>query len=644
MTGWFRELTAQALLQTALFLLFGYLLADVLTARRRWDVAVTLALALPALVAFTLVLMIAHMVTGGEVLSRPWVVRGVTAAVFVALAIRKIVMWTRNAGWDVKQVLPMLGIVALGLVVWGYPVARIVPLASGGDIRWHLGWASQIMNGETTPNSILTGSIPNYYPWMYHALMSFMASFTPGGHAYHALAPIHLLQVTAVILALFALGKELGKSWLTGAGVALFGALAAGPLLRSSSVATHPADLGARGTYNASLYNIAPPLPRDVAFALLVAFLLLLVLGLREQSRGELVAAGLVLGMVGLATWEAFFVGVGVAVVVAVLPGQMSRASRAASLLLPAAAVYAIWIVPLAVTYVGLGGFTNTTAGPPPILSAVAILLSWGLATPLAVYAVVRWVPAHRHDPGIRAPIALLLASVAVVAASSLIPLFLGKSFATLGRAARYWPNMYLGVAIFAGVGAAELLRQLARVRVWMAAVPGALLVVVAAAVPFAVSLDIPNRWRDKPVLAGAMLGRQNFLADVAATGRADCVIASPRYIQMTIFSYAGYRQVAYRGADAHVGNYSRIRWRDIYEQVPDDAERLADNEILTSGDASIPHWRDLIRKYGVDIVVTRKSEFDGPVFRKLFPRELAQLARERRGVGVFRVNPCDPS
>ncbi len=124
----------------------------------------TLALAFPCLVAYGFLLMVGHLLTGGFILSKPWLIRGITTAVVVALVVRKFLTRRSSPSWQPRDLIPAVAVVVLALVVWGYPVMRIVPLASGGDIRWHLGWASQIMNGETTPSSILIGNIPNYYP------------------------------------------------------------------------------------------------------------------------------------------------------------------------------------------------------------------------------------------------------------------------------------------------------------------------------------------------------------------------------------------------------------------------------------------------------------------------------------------------
>ncbi len=644
MTGWFPQVSLEAVVVTAIVLAFGYLIADVLGKRLRWNVATTLALAVPSVAAYALLLMVAHMATGGLVFSRPWVVRLITGAVALGLIIRMIVNRGSPRDWKLRELLPIAAMVVLALAVWGYPLARILPLAGGGDIRWHLGWASQMMNGETTPSNILNGTIPNYYPWLYHAVVAFLAPLTPGGRAYHVLGPLHLLEVTGAILALFALGTALGKHWLAGATVSLFGAVAAGPLLQSSTVVTNPADLGARGTYNSSLYNIAPALPRDVAYVLFVAFLLLVVLGLQGRNAGLLVCAGVALGLIGLASWDAFFLGLGTTALITLVPAEVSRPRRMVTLLGPAFAIYALWAIPLAVSYARLGGFTNTTAGPPPILSPLAILSSWGLVTAFAAYAAFRWVPRHRNDPGLWPLFATLAASIFFVVVSSAIPRVLGSSFETIGRAPRYWPTVYLALAILAGLGAAEVLRALANHRVVVAAMAGGLIVALAAAVPLARSWDIPARWRPKPVIAVAMLGKKTTIDEVLSAGRAKCIIASPRYVQMTIFTLAGYRQIAYRGADAHAGNYARVRWRDMYRLIPSERERILDNFVLTKGAGPVARWRRLVQKYGVNMVVARRDDFDGPVFRKLFPRRVDRLLRDRPDVGVFPVSPCDPS
>ncbi|HEX9234843.1 MAG TPA: hypothetical protein VF972_01035, partial [Actinomycetota bacterium] len=54
---------------------FGYLLADFVCGRRDVDRLFRWAMALPALVGWILVLMVAHMLSGGRVLSHVWVVR-----------------------------------------------------------------------------------------------------------------------------------------------------------------------------------------------------------------------------------------------------------------------------------------------------------------------------------------------------------------------------------------------------------------------------------------------------------------------------------------------------------------------------------------------------------------------------------------
>ena len=264
MSGWFWAVAVEALIETVALLGFGYLVADVVGARQRWDPVTKFALAFPSLVAYAFVLMIAHMASGGLVFSRPWIVRGITAMLATALAIRKLARRRQGSRSPWKEMIPLAAVVAGGLLLWGFPIVRLLPLASIGDIRWHMGWANQLMNGQTTPNSIVTGSIPNYYPWMFHAFAAFVASFTRGGHAYHALAPLQLLQVAGGILSLFALGRTLGRSSLAGVAVSFFGGIGGGlSIALAPGFPLRPATPtgGGRSTYSSSFNNFPPPLP-----------------------------------------------------------------------------------------------------------------------------------------------------------------------------------------------------------------------------------------------------------------------------------------------------------------------------------------------------------------------------------------------
>ncbi len=611
MTGWFFVLAAKAAIVATALMGFGYLIVDALTGRRRLDGLSKWALAFPAVAAFSFVLMVLHIASRGRILSNLWLVRTVTSVLAAALLVWRFTRRERRTTVSKADIAAATAVVVVAVVVWAAPVLRVIPLApESADTRWHMGWASQLMNGESTPSSLITGAVPNYYPWLFHALVAFVAALTPGGRAFHTLGPLQFLQVAAAALTLFAIGRTIATNWIAGATTALFGAIAAGlPFAligRIDAVIHTPRTGGPRGTYNASYNNLAPPLPRDLGYALLLAFLLLLIAGMLQRSPLLLVGAGGMLGLAGLTSAEFFFVGLGVAIVTVAMPGAVSRSVIALSVLAPAVALFATWLVPLVASYLRLGGFVNTTGVGPIILSPLEILLSWGLATPLAAYAVVRWLPSHRAEVGARIVVALAVVTGVLVLTSSIIPRVLGPGFMILGRSTRYWPVLHLAVAFLAGIGASELI---ARGAVWrpVAGVGvGVLLVALALPVPIAASVDVARSGQRASLLGSALLGnRANYLTEVGRRGRGQCVVAAPGNLPLLIFSYTGYRHVAYTGLRRHTGNFARIRWRDIYRHIPPDRERLADNAVLTTGGSEPGPRRRLIEKYGVDVVVT---------------------------------------
>lgn len=380
----------ESILVAAVLLAVGYLVVDALLGDRA-GVPIRLGLAFPGLMAYVLILALIHIGSGGLVFGSPSAIRAGTAALGSALIVRKIFIARRRSKrrsadepqshqrFGRRDALLVAGLVALAVALWGSPIVRMIPLGHSGDQTVHMGWAAELMNGETTPSGPLSGAIPNYYPWLFHALVAFIASLTAGGRAFHAQGPLLVVQVTGAVLALYALGRELGGRVTTGAFAAVFGALSGGIgfLLLSrpdfvfdprenggEEALRYAGDLLSRRSYNVSFHNLAPTFPRDVAFALTVAFLVMLVRGFRRKSSADFLGAGAVLGMIGLTGGETFIVGVGITIAASVVSIDVGRIRTALATLIPALAVWGLWLVPVAVNYVRLGGFVNTAAEP----------------------------------------------------------------------------------------------------------------------------------------------------------------------------------------------------------------------------------------------------------------------------------------
>src|SRR5438105_4336003 len=62
------------------------------------------------------------------------------------------------------------------------PAFHLAPLeirASHGDMIWHLGWIDQLRGGFAAPGGLYAGE-PNGYPWLYHAIVAWIAAALPG--------------------------------------------------------------------------------------------------------------------------------------------------------------------------------------------------------------------------------------------------------------------------------------------------------------------------------------------------------------------------------------------------------------------------------------------------------------------------------
>jgi hypothetical protein len=640
----------QAVVVAAGFLYLGYLVADALLGRRV-DAMTKLGLALPGVVALALLAQGVHVISGGRLFESAVATRVFVIVIFVALLLVQVLVRPAPVRSDRALLLVAIGMALLGVVVWGYPLLHKLPLGAGGDVVLHTGYSAQLLNGESLPTTAVTGSVPNFYPWMTHSVMALFAHFMPGSRTYNALAPLQIIQVAGVILALAALGAQLASGLLrrttTAAATALLGAICGGIgflALRGIDVIHDPrvedperylGDLLERRSYNFSFFNLAPSYPRDLAAALLVGFLVALVFGLARKHTRSLIGAGVVLGLAGVTGGEAFFVGVGVVIVLLVIPNGASRAQILLTLV-AALALYSLWLVPQLISFIDLGGFVNLTLIGPVQLTVVGVLGGWGITVPLAIYGAFRNRSAVRGDAAMRVLVVLVGVALAMVIASSILPALLGEGFETLSRAHRYWPLLHLGIAIVAAVGLADLLTRVSRHRV---ALVGLALLVTAVAIASPIEATLTYSRRAPPrfdLVGSALRGEPSALLNLIApeTGMR-CSVAVPATIDGEISSYTGYRLVLWIHS-VRSQNLARIRWRDIYERIPGDKERVEANRILLSG-TDPEQWQATVDRFDVDIIVTSPDYAGGPAMARVGGELAAELP-----LVVVRVDDCD--
>lgn len=629
----------------------GYGLAGLVPAWRS-DPVTRWALAFPAVVFMGLAMMLVHIVSRGALFHSPTAVRVWIGLVAGGLVVRWLVARVRSAGPRALQRRDLFAALAASLLialVWGSPVFRMLPVFVPGDATLHAGWAEQLINGEPTPSAPLTGDTPNYYPWLFHGVLALVTHLTPGGHALLGLAALHLVQVLGMAASLFGIGFLWAGRW-AGAAVAVLGAAAGGwgfTVVGGLDLVTNPrADGGDAATsylgdlllvrsYNASFMNLAPAFPRDVAIALLAGALFAMILAASSRRGRDYVVAGALLGLVGLTQTDSFFVGLLAAALLTVSSPRGQRLRTAAALLFPALALFSLWAVPIAVSYLRLGGFVDTTIVEPVVLPAWAILSAWGIVTPLALVGAIRAARSLGH-PVVRVIAASLAAAAVLVTASVLASGFVGEGFETLGRQHRYWPLVYLPLGMLAGVGAhwlGALLRERSRVAAWVGA---ACVLGLAFPSPIIASLALPSAFAGSPSLTRALEGEPdealNALSDY---GDGICAAAVPR--PLLAYSYSGFRFLLVP-SDRRAENDARIRWAEIYEEIAPQEQRALDDALLMSGSATPEQFAEIVGRYGLDVIVVPEESAGSEAFSGLSGRRVQLDGAE---YVMFGVDPC---
>ncbi|HEV3472555.1 MAG TPA: hypothetical protein VG408_05035 [Actinomycetota bacterium] len=605
-----------AVVAAVALLALGYLIVDALLRDRDHDALVVWGCAFVALAGYAAGLMCVHMATRGWLFSSAMTVRLVVFGSIAGLVWHKRAT-RRTRGRPRGAALVTAALVVAGLLIWGSPVFRMLPLTATADTQLHNGWVNQLLDGATTPGAVITGDIPNYYPWLFHSLSAIATHLIPGSEPYISLGVLQLLIVWGQTLALFALGRTIYKRVSAGAGAALLGTLSGGigfVALQQPDVVMDPRAEGGQAalrylgdllfsrSYNVAFHGIAPPFPRDMAFALLASVLLLLALALATRSVRLYMATGAALGLSGLTGGEAFIVAVVVAAASAVAIPVIPRRTALLAIFGTALPIYALWALPMVINYVSLGGFVSITHITTVDLPGPAVLGAWGISALLALVGAILLARQRPLSSEQKLAVVYILTATLVLIGATQIPGLLGDAFDTLGRPHRYWPLLHLGVALLGGVGLSRVVDLRPRA---LGPVTAGLVTAIAIASPVAASLGLPKVIGEHPVLEEALAGDNdsvlNVLNESDPTG---CVAAIPQEIAREAFSYTGYPLVLWTG-NWFGPNRARIRWADIYERIPSDRERLADNRVLVNGWGSSDRADGLIDKYGVDLIVS---------------------------------------
>jgi hypothetical protein len=462
-----------------------------------------------------------------------------------------------------------LAVGAAAAVFVALPMARLSPSAlwpGRGDMLWHSGWTKQLLHGASTPGGIY-GASPNDYPWLYHALAALVAAPLPGG-VQTAIIVIQALGLVAGGCGMWLLAQRLGlgqraASWsvllvLAGGG---FGWIwqhhpAAVFKLTGHGLGPYHGDLEVANAMSPGLGNLPPLLPRDLGLMLAPG---VVWLALRQAApRRRWAQAGAATGLVFLvAPLSGAFCGLWIAVLAIV---ERARAVWVAAV--AAAAVTAVWLVPLAVSYHRYGGLRSVTrlaAVNPTVFQAVVAL---GVTLPLGIAGLV--IARGRSQRS------TLLVVALVPSAFTLAVALAGAGGNLLGTPAllrwlRYLPFVAIGLAVPAGLAADAVVDAAARrARATAGVVAAALAFAAVASTGLAMVAVARNPYPTPLVCSSMPVSAGDTVAVVAQQPFAD-------YLAYELFGRTGARLWYVKALRV------KVRYRDwLRQETPSEQARHA--------------------------------------------------------------------
>jgi hypothetical protein len=398
---------------------------------------------------------------GVGLLGHPWALRALAVALIAALVAwrRPSLRPGRISAWPVAVAAVTTAVVTYpGFLA---PTPRLWPAHE--DMLWHQGWIRQLAAGIPAPGGVYAGE-PNSYPWLYHSITAWLMGTLPGD-LNAAILALDVAGVAAGWLAMWLLARELGAARpAAGWAAALFTAAAGfGWIWQHSPAASlhqngvnfgpYHGDLVLWNVLVPSLGNVPPLIPRELGTCLAPFPLWLLLRGLNGRRPEALWAAGAAIGFVFLVSPLAG----GFCIAWAVVLALAARDPACWRSVVAAAAVAAVWLVPLGLDYHRYGGFVSITHITPVLPSAGQTVVALGIVLPLGAAGLVAIL---RRPRGVSALAVALIVAVPAVACGG--GALLGHGAEVLGtptllRWSRYLPFLVLGLAIPAGVAAQRL-------------------------------------------------------------------------------------------------------------------------------------------------------------------------------------------
>jgi hypothetical protein len=394
-----------------------------------------------------------------------------TAGIGLLLAVAAVARTRPSVRVGRRALVVLLVAIAAGamLTAPGLHLSQLDIRASHGDMVWHAGWIDQLRAGFAAPGGFYAGQ-PNGYPWLYHALVAWLAAALPGT-VMDAFGVVQLFGIATGAVGVWLLARVMGarrpaSTWaaavfLTG------GSFGWAPDARADFAFQMPA-LGL-GPFHGdpvpamtpALAFLSPMVPRDLGLALAPLLLWAAVAAAHAEARRAWWGVGFLGGIVFLVAPPAgIFCGIWAAGVAA---GHRAWAAWRA----PAAAALAasVWLVPLALAYHRYHGFVPVTEIQQVEPNAAQVLIALGACLPLGAAGLA--VMGRRRSPA--------TADVAVMVAVPALAVLLG---ATVGQAdvfirhggptalvrwLRYLPFLVLALCVPAGVAAEAAVAAVAR-------------------------------------------------------------------------------------------------------------------------------------------------------------------------------------
>jgi hypothetical protein len=461
-------------LMFSLFILsFGYFILETITPWLKFSEKILYSI--PTVFFWIYLLFLVNIILDGYIFDKPIIITSISFVIYsVSFLLIKEKIWIQLK--NVKPDKILLILFSLVLLIYCLPIicSRGGMVWIRGDMKTHITFISQILLGRRVPSKSYQG-IPNLYPWLFHAIMAYIANIYKS-FGFNQIKSVFLayntIEITNIFLGYLSLKELAGLIFpknktrqrllvlltIFSGGLGFIFDRFGDSLILGDIIFNHP--------YVSAPIFVAPVWPRHLSYTLYLCTLYTIFkLQSKSDNFAETILLGLLLGIGAIIQSIPYIIVsavLGTIMLLDILKGKLNKKIFYA--LIISVIIISPWGIPFLISSIK-SGTASTTVMEPIDLNIVELGITLGVIGFFLVYGLYsEWktgFDSHKYKETVNIFSIIFIILIILSITNSSLGMGINFFYVPILRQHKYWSMFYIFLAIYATIGLDKILEYM---------------------------------------------------------------------------------------------------------------------------------------------------------------------------------------